>query len=438
MNIPTGGILMGILAIFVFLALVALLKAFIRVCPSNHILVVTGGTKTVVEGKSYGFRLQKGGWTTVIPFIQRVESINLTIIPINVQIENVNSANGITVGADATACVCIDDTDEVLLYSAVERLLGKSPEAIQEQIRQTMVGNFRAALNKTTPLQAIGMVETENETGQVDDAESERALFRSVLLEDCSEDLSAFGMKVVSVSLQRIWDTSNYIANLADKTLSHKRQEVEIEEARLRAHADRAESDSKRRMLVAENQANESILQTKQEVELFRRQCDAEVSRAKLEADGAIVKAASTGQRREEEITAELQKLRNRSEVIVEAEAKRRAAEILAEGEGGAVEIVQRTQNELLQQKVDLLKSTGDTGKIALFITQLPHLFEAYRKHAEALKVDNLLVLNEEDGFNNAVNRGPAALVDFLQHFEQGFGVSIKNLMTREHTQEGD
>lgn len=442
MNIPTSGILMGILAIFVFLVLVALLKAFIRVCPSNHILVVTGGTKTVVEGKSYGFRLQKGGWTTVIPFIQRVESINLTIIPINVQIENVNSANGITVGADATACVCIDDTDQVSLYSAVERLLGKSAVEIQEQIRQTMVGNFRAALNKTTPLQAIGMVENdsenENETDPMEDVESERALFRSVLLEDCSEDLSAFGMKVVSVSLQRIWDTSNYIANLADKTLSHKRQEVEIEEARLRAHADRVESDSKRRMLVAENQANENILQTQQEVELFRRQCDAQVSRAKLEADGAIVKAASTGQRREEEITAELQKLKNRSEVIVEAEAKRQAAEIRAEGEGSAVEIVQRTQNELLQQKVDLLKSTGDTGKIALFIAQLPHLFEAYRKHAEALKVDNLLVLNEEDGFNNAVNRGPAALVDFLQHFEQGFGVSIKDLMTREHTQEGD
>jgi uncharacterized membrane protein YqiK len=437
MNIPASGILMGILAIFIFLVLVALLKAFIRVCPSNHILVVTGGTKTVVEGKSYGFRLQKGGWTTVIPFIQRVESINLTIIPINVQIENVNSANGITVGADATACVCIDDTDQVLLYSAVERLLGKSSAAIQEQIQQTMVGNFRAALNKTTPLQAIGMVETENETDQTTDVESERALFRSVLLEDCSEDLSAFGMKVVSVSLQRIWDTSNYIANLADKTLSHKRQEVEIEEARLRARADRAESDAKRRMLVAENQANEIILQTQQDVELFRRQCDAEVNQAKLEADGAIVKATSTGQRREEENTAELQKLKNRSEVIVEAEAKRRAAEILAEGEGQAVEIVQRTQNDLLQQKVDLLKSTGDTGKIALFITQLPHLFEAYRTHAESLKVDNLLVLNEEDGFNNAVNRGPAALVDFLQHFEQGFGVSIKQLMTREHTKEG-
>ena len=53
------GIIGGVVAIVAFLALIALLRAFIRVCPSNHILVVTGGTQTVVEGKEYGFRLQK-------------------------------------------------------------------------------------------------------------------------------------------------------------------------------------------------------------------------------------------------------------------------------------------------------------------------------------------------------------------------------------------
>lgn len=453
-----GGVAGGVLAIVVFLILIGVLRSLIRVCPSNHILVVTGGTETVVEGKKYGFRLQKGGWTFVIPLIQSVQFIDITIIPINVQVDNVNSANGITVGSDATACVCIDDLDKVLLYSAVQQLLGKSRAQIQEQIQQTMIGNFRATLNKTTPLQAIGMVESvesieqqeQNENSgavsqsstEESSAESrqssdgERAIFRHLLLEDCREDLSAFGMNVVSVSLQRIWDTSNYIANLANKTLSRKRQEVEIEEARLQARAERAESDSKRRMLVAENQATEKILQARQEVELFRRQCDAEVHRAKLEADSAIVKAKSTGQRRIEEVTAELQELRNSSEVIVEAEAKRRAAEIFAEGEAKAVEVVQQTQNELLRQKADLLKDAEDTGKIALFITQLPHLFEAYRTHAKSLKVDNLVVLNERDGFNSAVNRGPAAFVDFLKCFEHGLGISVKELITRKPGEE--
>ena len=465
-----GGIAGGVLAVIVFLILIAGLRALVRVCPSNHILVVTGGVQTVVEGKKYGFRLQKGGWTFVIPFIQSARFIDITIIPINVQVDNVNSANGITVGSDATACVCIDDMDKVLLYSAVQQLLGKSRAQIQEQIQQTMIGNFRATLNKTTPLQAIGMDESVDSEEQAETAKTsaasepsegnaanieqgaddsppaatteskdgDRAIFRHLLLEDCREDLSAFGMNVVSVSLQRIWDTSNYIANLANKTLSRKRQEVEIEEARLQARAERAESDSKRRMLVAENRATEKILQARQGVELFRRQCDASIHRAKLEADSGIVKARSTGQRRIEEVTAELQKLKNRSEVIVEAEANRRAAEILAEGEARAVEIVQQTENDLLQQKVDLLKETEDTGKIALFITQLPHLFEAYRTHAKSLKVDNLLVLNEEDGFNSAVNRGPAAFVDFLRCFEQGFGISVKDLITQRGADEAN
>jgi hypothetical protein len=283
--------------------------------------------------------------------------------------------------------------------------------------------------NKLTSLQAEHD-ESPAETSQRADTEGERAIFRRLLLEDCREDLSAFGMNVVSVSLQRLWDTSNYIANLANKTLSRKRQEVEIEEARLRAQAERAESDSKRQILVAENRANERILQARQDVELFRRQCDAEIHRAKLEADSAIAKAASEGQRQVEEITVALQKLKNRSEVIVEAEANRRAAEVLAEGEAQSVEIIQHARNELLEQKVALLKNTGDIGKITLFITQLPHLFEAYRSHAESLKVDNLLVLNEADGFNEAVNRGPAAFVDFLKCFEKGFGISVKSLIT--------
>jgi len=453
------GVIGGVIAVLLFIFMLALLRSLIRVCPSNHILVVTGGTATVVDGRKYGFRLQKGGWTFIIPFIQSAQSVDLTIIPINVRVEGVNSANGINVGADATACVCIDDANEALLYSAVQQLLGKSRPQIQDQIQQTMIGNFRAALNKTTPLQAIGMVESaegledvelaeiadeafntlvdrRNNGGEaiseptVADTGGERAIFRQVLLDDCQQDLSTFGIEVVSVSLQRIWDTSTYIANLANKTLSRKRKEVEIEEARLRARAERAESDAKRRMEVAERRADERILEVRQDVEVFRRQCTANINRARLEADSAISEAESEGQRQVEEMKVTLQELRNQSEVTLMAEAQRRAAEIKAEGEAEAVDRVRAAHNDLLQQKVELLQRTGDIGKIALFINQMPHLFAAYQASAKEQKVDKYLVLNEEDGFNSAVNRGPMALVGFLKQLEEGFGISIKELMT--------
>ncbi len=450
----TTGMAGGILALAIFVLVLALFRSLIRVCPSDHILVVTGGTETEVGGRKYGFRIQKGGWTVVIPFIQTAQTIDLSILPINVRVEGVNSANGINVGADATACVCVDDTNEELLYNAVQQLLGKSRKQIQEQIQQTMIGNFRAALNKTTPLQAIGMEESAEESSLSDLApagntagaavnaaagslrsadagdEGERANFRKVLLDDCQSDLSAFGMQVVSVSLQRIWDTSNYIANLANKTLSRKRQEVEIEEARLRARAERAESDAARRMTVAESRANERILAAQQEVELFRRQREAEVRRAQLEADSGISQAKNSGQRQVEEMRAELQTLKNQSEVTIAAESNRLAAELIAAGQGEAVQIVQQVRNDLLQQKVGLLAQSGDTGKVALFIAQLPKLFEAYRLYASEQKVDNLLVLNEDEGFNAAANRGPAALVDFLNRLEAGFGISVKGLLS--------
>ena len=429
----------AIAAVAVFFVIVGGLRSLIKVCPPNQVMVVTG-TKTQVGGKSYGFRLQRGGWTFVIPFFQSAQGLELSTIPIDVRVEGVNSANGITVGADATACVCVDHEDDALLYSAVERLMGKSRGEIQEQIQQTMVGNFRGALNKTTPLQAIGMMESVDEEDRVGeggapvgdaDAEGERAQFRAELLRDSNQDLATFGMRVVSVSLQKIWDTSNYIANLANKTLSRKRQEVEIEEARLKAQAERAESDAKRRETVAESTANEKIIAAQQELEVLRRTAEAEVEQSRLEADSAVERAESEGERAVQEIAVELRKLKNVSDVTLEADTKRQAAEILAEGQNQAVQIVESTQNDLLDQKARMV-AEADVGRIALFVQQqLPGLFAAYERYAREMAIDNVVIMDDERGMNGLLNRGPEAFVDFLHKFEEGFGISVKGLMSQ-------
>ena len=433
----------AIAAVAVFFVIIGGLKSLIKVCPPNQVMVVTG-TKTQVGGKRYGFRLQRGGWTFVIPFFQSAQGLELSTIPIDVRVEGVNAANGITVGADATACVCVDHEDDVLLYSAVERLMGKTRGEIQEQIQQTMVGNFRGALNKTTPLQAIGMMDSVDEEARVGegdaradadngaaaDADGERAQFRAELLRDSNQDLATFGMRVVSVSLQKIWDTSNYIANLANKTLSRKRQEVEIEEARLKAQAERAESDAKRRETVAESTANEKIIAAEQELEVLRRTAEAEVEQTRLEAESAIQRAESEGERSVQEIAVDLRKLKNVSDVTLEADTKRQAAEILSDGQNQAVQIVEAIQNHLLEQKARMV-ADADVGRIALFVQQqLPALFAAYERYAGEQTIDNVVIMDNEGGMNGLLNRGPEAFVDFLHKFEEGFGISVKELLT--------
>jgi len=421
------GVVYGGLGVAAFIALVGLLKATIRVASPDRILVVTG-RKTKHHGRDFGFAVDRGR-TIVVPYFQAVGTLDLGVFPINVRVEGVNSANGITMGADATACVCIDDDDEAMLYSAVERLMGKDVRQIHEQIQQTLVGNFRGALNKATPLQAIGMEDVGNDDGSSEAELGERAQFRAELLADINSDLRSFGMKVVSVSLQKIWDTSNYIANLAQKTLAEKRRAVEIEESRLRAIADQAESEARKRIEVSRSQADEAIIAARQELEVYRRESAGLIEAAKLTADQAIAEARNSGEAAVQSQLVELQKLKNQSAVTLVASAREEEARIVAEGDREAVSIRQSARNEVLKSKAELLATYGDDAASVMFLQQkLPDLFAAYMEATDSGAVDNLVVMNDEEGFSGAVNRGPRAFADFLHTFADAFGVDVRAL----------
>ncbi|MDC7222924.1 MAG: SPFH domain-containing protein, partial [Spirochaetales bacterium] len=422
-----GATFSAVAAVVVFFLLIALLKTFIKVA-LPQVLIVVNGRKSRREGKTYGFSVVRGR-TTVIPYFQEARQLDLGIYPIKVRVEGVNSANGITVGADATACVCIDTDDPAMVYTAVEKLLGKSRHEIQEQIQSTLIGNFRGALNKATPQEAIGMINADLVSDGDNDYEGSRAKFREELVNDINNDLSTFGMKVVSVSFQNIWDTSNYIANLAQKTLSGKRKEVAIEEARLVAEADKAESDSNKIITLAKNKAEEAIIATRQKVELYRKESENLISEKQFLADNSIEKALNEGQARIQEQQVELMKLKNQSELLLQAEAEQKVSELLAEGENEAVHIVEKTRNVLLQKKAELLQEAGQTGSMVLFMNQLPHLYSSFKENSAHSKVDTFMVMDEKTGFSGAVNRGPAAFSEFLKHFQESMGLDIPSLM---------
>jgi len=435
-----AGAIGGVVGVVVFFVMIGFLRSIIKVELPDTLLVVTG-RRRVQGGKTFGFSVERGR-TVKVPYFQSVQHLDLGVFPINVRVEGVNSANGITVGADATACVCIDDDDEGMLYAAVERLMGKDRSQIHDQIQQTLVGNFRGALNKATPLEAIGMTEThddDDESGvDIDQAmaHGERAQFRQELLTDIDSDLSSFGMKVVSVSLQKIWDTSNYIANLAQKTLAEKRQQVEIEEARLRALAEKAESDADRRQQLAKSKADEQIIAARQKLEVYRRESVAQIEQTRLEADHGIEEAQNRGEREVQTQMIELQKLQNQSQVTLRADADQKAAQIVSEGERDSVDIIEGARNDILKQKVQMLAAAGDNGAAVLFIQQqLPKLFEAYKKYAEGMSVDSLVVMDDDSGFNGAVNRGPAAFANFLDYFKKALGVNVRSFVERKEAQ---
>ncbi len=427
----SGGFLEGILAVVCFFLLLGILKAFIKVAPPDKLLVITG-RKRKENGKTFGFSVERGR-SSVIPYFQSAQNLDLRVLPINVQVDGVNSANGITVGADATACVCIDDEKNSMLYAAVERLMGKDVEELQEQVRQTLIGNFRGALNKATPLEAIGMEESHahGDDEESPGADGDRAQFRNALLVDINSDIASFGMKVVSVSLQKIWDSSNYIGNLAQKTLAEKRQEVEIEEARLRALAEQAESDAQRRIEIARSKANEKIIGANEKLEMYRRESEASINQVQFEADNNIEGARNKGRIGIEELNTVLKKLKNDTEVLIKEEASNEMAEILSQGEKEAVKIVESARNRILEQKVKIISEAKEFGTSVLFLQQqLPALYESFKEYSAGFSVDSYILMDNEKGFSGAVNRGPESFVRFLGEFEKATGISVKNFLT--------
>lgn len=427
-----NAVLYGILGVIFFILLVAFIKSFIKVSYPDKILVVTG-RKKVKEGKTFGFSIERGR-TAILPYFQSVDTLDLRIIPVNVRVDGVNSANGITVGADATACVCIDDDDDAALYSAVERLMGKSYDQIKEQVQKTLIGNFRGALNKATPLEAIGMDDYAEAILKQDlksSNEGDRAQFRKEMIKDINSDISAFGMRVVSVSLQKIWDTSNYIANLSKDKLAKKREEVEIEEARLKSLAEKAESDARKEIELAKSKAREDILNAREFLEMYRRESEASINRSKNEAANKIQEAFNKAQAEIEQLKGELQSLKNQTELLLEEDARKQAQEIVAEGEEKSSETIENAKNNILEQKIKLLENGKGVGNMVIFIQQqLPHLYEAFRKYAGENKVDSLLIMDKEEGFKSAINRGPESFGYFLLQLEKSMGISLKEIMS--------
>ena len=104
----------GVLGVVLFFGIIGMAKSIVRVMLPDKILVVTGRRKKVKGGKDFGFTVERGR-THVWPYFNQMANLDLGILPINVRVDGVNSANGITVGADATACVCIDDDNEAML-----------------------------------------------------------------------------------------------------------------------------------------------------------------------------------------------------------------------------------------------------------------------------------------------------------------------------------
>ena len=347
-----------IVVVGLLVALMLLSKNYIKVSP-NQAAVISGRTRRLADGTTVGYRQVRGGATLVIPFLEKVEYLDLNVITVPLATSRAYTVQGVPVSVKAVANVKIKGDDESL-RAAAERFLGMPQEEFHRLVFQTLEGHLRAILGTLT----------------VEEINNDRQSFAQKLTSEAAGDLEKMGIGLDALTIQEISDEEGYLDALGKRRTAEVKRDAEIGQAE-------ANRDSKIKASLALQEGEKVrlstealIAQSNRETEIQKAQVAAEIQkeRAKANQAGPLAEAKAQQEvvaeevrieriRTQEQISVQEQEvLRKEKEleatVVKQAEADRRAAVLRAQGaqESAILEAEGRKQAQIAQAEAESQK----------------------------------------------------------------------------------
>lgn len=253
-------ILVGVFILFVtFMALISRYKR----CPSDKILVIygkTGGTSA---------KCIHGGGAFVWPVIQDFAYLDLKPISIETNLTNALSKQNIRIDVPCRFTIAIS-TEPDTMGNAAERLLGLSPDQIQELAKDILFGQLRLVIATMT----------------IEEINTDRDKFLDNISKNVDTELKKIGLKLINVNVTDIKDESGYIEALGKEAAAKAINEaiVSVAEQQKIGETGKASADRSKDIEIAETYRD-------RDVRIAVTQKDREVSIASAEKDEAIGKA---------------------------------------------------------------------------------------------------------------------------------------------------
>ena len=400
----TIGIIAGVL-IAAIMAVIGIIRANLKICQPNEVLIFSGRKRQLNDGTSVGYRVIQGGRGFRIPLLEKVDRLRLNTIPIDLTVMNAYSKGGIPLTVRAIANVKVA-SNEAELANAVERLLGKNLGEIQTIAKETMEGNLRGVLASLTP----------------EEVNEDRLKFAKELLAEADNDLSALGLQLDTLKIQSVEDDRGYLDAIGRQQTAHIISAAEIAEAQKNEAA-----------RLAEAAADKSIVQAENEVRILKAQLDAKAhaEEAKVEVAADVAEAQAKQELAEEEI--KLAEKRQRAEVVVAAEAERLAKEEIAKGNAARILEDGQAEVEVLRQKLALWQEAGTDAERLFLIQMLPDILSQVVQTVDNLRIDKLTVVDSGQGsgvpsvFNQIAGSTPA----LLESLKASTGIDIAGMLSR-------
>jgi len=161
-----------------------------------------------------GYRYKLGGGTFVWPFIEKVYTLPLETISLQIKTPEVLTHEGIPILAEASAQVKVDSTD-LAIRLAAEQFLGTGKEGIRDVAMNVLEGKMREVMGTMT----------------VEEIYRGRQEFSRRVVEITKEDFGKMGLVLLSFSLKDISDTQGYIDALSRPVIAAAKRDAAIAQA---------------------------------------------------------------------------------------------------------------------------------------------------------------------------------------------------------------
>lgn len=265
-----------ILGIIIVLIVLLLAVSYVK-APPDMAFIISGVKKKskIVIGKA----------SIRIPFFERLDRLNLRLIPIDVKTSNaVPTADYININVDATVNVKISNDPERLRLAA-ENFLNKNTEYIAGVAREVLEGNVREIVGKM----------------KLEEMVSDRQKFATLVKENAEPDLAAMGLDIISFNVQNFVDGNEVIENLGIDNI------VRIKKSAAIARAE-SERDIKVAQAAADKESNDAAVAAQTEIAKKQNELAIKRSELQMEADTkkAMADAAYEIQKEEQRKTIEI------------------------------------------------------------------------------------------------------------------------------------
>lgn len=461
----------AIIAIVVIALIVIFLAVGYVKSPPDMAFIISGIKKKskIVIGKA----------AIRIPFFERLDKLNLRLIPIDVKTSNaVPTADYININVDATVNVKISNESEKLRLAA-ENFLNKNTEYIAGVAREVLEGNVREIVGKM----------------KLEEMVSDRQKFATLVKENAEPDLAAMGLDIISFNVQNFVDGNEVIENLgidnivkikkaaaiaraeserdikvaqaaADKEsndaavaaqteIAKKQNELAIKRSELQQEADtkKAMADAayeiqkeEQRKTIEVTTANADIAKQEREIELkqkevavkeqaleaeVKKQAEADKYAAQQKADAALY------QRQKEAEAKQFEAQRQAEARKAQAEADRFAKEQEAEGiravgeaEAAAIQAKGVAEAEAMEKKAEAYAKYNKAAVAEMMIKVLP---DVAAKIAEPLgQIDKITIIGGDSG-NNGVEQVagnvPAVMAKLFESMKEATGIDLADIV---------